>query len=268
MKDLFDLTKKNIVVTGAAGYLGSRFCEELVQRGANVVIADVSQEKCEDLADTLNKSKAGKAIPLAVDLASESSVQTWAKKVLSDLGSVDVLVNNAAAKSANFFNELGEFPLEDWKAVSDVNVNGIFLTVREFGPHMAKRGKGSIINVSSIYGVVGPDQGIYEGSFHSEFKKSINTPLVYAATKSSVIGITKYLATYYGARGIRTNTLTPGGVSGGQNEEFQKRYKAKVPMRRMAEREDLLGALVYLASDASSYMNGQNLIVDGGFTAW
>lgn len=268
MTELFDLNGKIIVLTGATGYLGSRFSEDLVDRGAVVIIADLHQEKCRDLAETLSKKGSGKAIPLAVDLTNEESVRSWADQILSKFGHVDVLINNAATKSEFFFNDLAEFPLKDWKSVMDVNLTGAFLTVKALGPAMAKRKKGSIINVSSIYGVVGPDQSIYEGSFHADFGRSINTPLIYSASKSGIIGLTKYLATYWGPSGVRTNTLTPGGVFGGQNEEFQKRYIAKVPMRRMAKREDLLGAIVFLASDASSYVNGQNIIVDGGFTAW
>jgi NAD(P)-dependent dehydrogenase (short-subunit alcohol dehydrogenase family) len=181
---------------------------------------------------------------------------------------VDVLINNAAAKSPHFFAPLESFPLEDWNQVMAVNVTGIFLAVRELGPTMAVKGKGSIINVSSIYGVVGPDQRIYEGSHYEDMGWTINTPLIYSTTKGAIISMTRYLATYWGPKGVRTNTLTPGGIYSGQNDAFNRKYSEKVPLGRMATAEDMVGALMFLASDASAYMNGQNIIVDGGWTAW
>ena len=149
-----------------------------------------------------------------------------------------------------------------------VNVTGIFLAVRELGPSMVVKGKGSIINVSSIYGIVGPDQRIYEESHYEDMGGAINSPLIYSATKGAVISMTRYLATYWGPKGVRANTLTPGGVYSGQNDIFNRKYSERVPLGKMANAEDMVGALLFLASDASAYMNGQNIIVDGGWTAW
>ena len=177
-------------------------------------------------------------------------------------------MNNAAAKAKGFFAPLESYSLQTWNEVMTVNVDAVFLAVRELGPGMAERGNGSIINVASIYGVVGPDQRIYEGSWYEDLGGAINTPMIYAATKGAIISMTRYLATYWGSKGVRCNCLTPGGVASGQNEEFDKRYSERVPMGRMAKANEMMGAMIYLASDASTYVNGQNIIVDGGWTAW
>ncbi len=265
----FNLDGKVAVVTGGTGILGSLYCRSLAEAGARVVIADIDPVRCDQLAAEINSTTGnGLALGAAVDLGSEASVKAWAAGVLRDNEKIDIIINNAATKSPSFFAPLGEFPLDDWNHVMGVNVTGMFLVLRELGPAMVARGTGSIINVSSIYGVVGPDQRIYEGSWYEELGGAINTPLVYSVSKGAVIAMTRYLATYWGPHGIRTNTLTPGGVSSGQNSEFSEKYSARVPLGRMAQAEDMVGALLFLASDASSYVNGQNIIVDGGLTAW
>lgn len=264
----FSLENKVVVLTGATGILGSLYSKRLAEAGATVVIADLDDSKCQALADSINGERLGNAVGMPVDLNCEKSVVDWAKKITSTLGRVDVLINNAATKSTNFFAPLSEFPLKDWNQVMGVNVTGAFLTCRELGTFMANQGIGSIINISSIYGVVGPDQRIYEGSWYEDMGGAINTPLIYSASKGAIIAMTRYLATYWGAKGVRTNTLTPGGVSSGQNGVFEHKYSSRIPMGRMAQAEEMVGALLYLASDASSYVNGQNIIVDGGLTAW
>ena len=194
-------------------------------------------------------------------------MRSLARNIINTFGKIDILVNNAAAKSPHFFSPLEEYSIEDWDHVMAVNTRGIFLTVREIGPFMVARKKGSIINISSIYGIVGPDQRIYEGSWYEELGGLINTPLVYSASKSAVIGMTKYLAAYWGPKCVRTNTISPGGVFSGQSNIFQKKYGERVPLGRMARPDEMIGALIFLASDASSYVNGQNIVVDGGWTA-
>lgn len=248
--------------------MGSLYSQRIAEAGGKVIISDIDSIKCSDLADRINDDTESQAVAVAVDLSDEKSVKDWAAKIITQYGGADVLINNAATKSPNFFAPLESFPVEDWNKVMSVNVTGMFLATRELGSYMAERGKGSIINVSSVYGVVGPDQRIYEGSWYEEMGGAINTPLIYSATKGAVIAMTRYLATYWGHRGVRTNTLTPGGVSSGQNSTFSEKYSARVPMGRMAEAEEMVGALIFLASDASSYINGQNIIVDGGWTAW
>lgn len=263
----FCLDKKYVVVTGGTGLLGSLYCRRLAEAGARVIIADIDQLKCRQLAEEIT-SNDHVAIGMAVDLANEQSVIQWARGIIETYGIPDVLINNAATKSPSFFAPLAEFTIDDWNKVMSVNVTGMFLTARELGSAMAIRERGSIINVSSMYGVVGPDQRIYEGSWYEEMGGAINTPLVYSVSKGAVIAMTKYLATYWGAKGVRTNTLTPGGVSSGQNSVFEEKYSSRVPLGRMAKAEEMVGAILFLASDASSYVNGQNIVVDGGWTAW
>lgn len=265
---IFRLDGKVAVVTGGTGILGRGYCRAMAQSGALVVVADRDQSACDSLAREIEDITGARVIGLAVDLSSEQSIVDWAKKLLDRCGSVDVLMNNAAAKADGFFAPLEKYRLQTWNEVMAVNVNAVFLAVRELGPGMADRGRGSIINVSSIYGVVGPDQRIYEGSWYEDLGGAINTPMIYAATKGAVVSMTRYLATYWGGKGLRVNCVTPGGVASGQNEEFDRRYSERVPMGRMAQANEMIGAVLYLASDASSYVNGQNIIVDGGWTAW
>jgi NAD(P)-dependent dehydrogenase (short-subunit alcohol dehydrogenase family) len=266
--DLFHLGNKVVVVTGGTGILGRGYCRALAARGADVVVADIDQVACDALASEIEKETGGKACGNAVNLSSESSIIAWSKAILQKHGKVDVLINNAAAKAKGFFDPLENYSVQTWNDVMAVNVNAVFLAVRELGPSMAQRGSGSIVNISSIYGVVGPDQRIYEGSQYEAMGGAINTPMIYAASKGAVIAMTRYMATYWGAKGVRCNCLTPGGVSSGQNVTFDQKYSARVPMGRMAKASEMIGAILYLASDASSYVNGQNIIVDGGLTAW
>ena len=267
-KKYFSLDNKIVVVTGGTGILGSLYCHRLAEAGARVVISDLRQDLCEKLASKINRNFSGRAIPLVFDLANETSVISWAKSITEEIGVVDVIVNNAATKSKNFFAPLDSFSLDDWNHVMAVNLTGMFLVIRELGTKMASAGHGSIINISSIYGVVGPDQRIYDGSWYSDVGGTINTPLVYSASKGAVISMSRYLATYWGRNGVRVNVLTPGGVLSGQNETFKTKYSNRVPMGRMANSEEMVGALLFLASDASSYITGQNIIIDGGWTAW
>lgn len=267
-KEIFNLKGKVALVTGGVGILGREYCQALAEFGATVILADLDAETCRKTAEKISADTGAEVEGYAVDLSSEQSLKNFTAKVLKKYQDIDILINNAGAKSDNFFAPLESFPLEDWNQVMNVNVTAMFLMAREIGSKMAERGKGSIINVSSIYGVVAPDQRIYEGSWYEELGGAINTPLIYSASKGAVISMTKYLATYWGAKGVRTNTITPGGVTSGQNSTFSEKYSARVPMGRMAVKSDMVGAILFLASEASSYVNGQNIIVDGGLTAW
>jgi NAD(P)-dependent dehydrogenase (short-subunit alcohol dehydrogenase family) len=253
----FDLSGKVVVLTGGGGILGTRLTRALAAQGARVAVAD---------RDPAKAAAAGGELAWGADVASAASLQKLRDQVREKLGEPDVLVNAVAHKSARFFEPFETFPLEDWNEVMAVNATGVMLACQAFGPDMARRGKGSIVNFLSIYGIVAPDPRIYEGSEYEG--KAINTPAVYSASKAAVWGLTKYLAAYWGPRGVRVNAVTPGGVFSGQNETFVKRYSARVPMGRMAEKDEICGAVVFLASDASSYVTGQNLVVDGGLTAW
>lgn len=264
--DPFDLTGKVAVITGASGILGRRFCHALAQRGARIAALDLSGSKA--VSDEMLQYS-DRSIGINLDVSNPVACRAAIDAVEDDLGAVDILHNNAASKGADlarFFDPVETFSPEIWRDIMRVNIDGYFFMAQAVGPRMARRGRGSIIQTCSIYGVVGPDQRIYEGSQY--LGMPINTPAVYSASKAGVDGLTKYLATYWGRDGVRVNTLTPGGVESGQNEEFSRRYSARVPLGRMAAPDDMANALIYLASDASSYVTGHNLIVDGGLTAW
>jgi len=267
--ELFSLANKVVVVTGGAGLLGQVFCQALVDVGAHIAIVDLDLASAETVAKRINKSDAQRVIAVGSDITSPESVTQMVANVVKQLGRIDVLVNNAASKGSSldaFFESFEDYSLKTWREVMSVNIDGLFLVAQAVGKQMKKQGGGSIIQTSSIYGVVAPDQRIYEGSEYNG--RPINTPAVYSASKSAVNGLTNYLATYWASSKIRVNSLTPGGIASGQNSEFNKKYSNRVPLGRMGEASELVGALIYLASDASSYVTGQNLIVDGGLSAW
>ena len=267
--ELFSLSNKVVVVTGGAGLLGQVFCQALVDVGAHVAIVDLDLASAETAAKSINKSDTQKVVAFGSDITSPESVTQMVENVIKRFGRIDVLVNNAASKGSNldtFFEPFESYSLQTWREVMSVNIDGLFLVAQAVGNQMKKQGGGSIIQTSSIYGVVAPDQRIYTGSEYNG--RAINTPAVYSASKAAVNGLTSYLSTYWATSKIRVNSLTPGGIASGQNDEFNKRYSSRVPLGRMGEASELVGALIYLASDASSYVTGQNIIVDGGLSAW
>lgn len=255
------LADKVVVVTGAAGILGRRYTAALLEAGARVVALDRNPGALAELAGTHPDVQV-----IETDIGAPASVSSALAETLQVQDRVDVLINNAATKSEHFFEPFATFPLEDWQAVFRVNVEGAMLCAQSFGGHMAAAGHGSIVNILSIYGIVAPDQRIYEGSEYEG--RPINTPAVYSASKAALWGLTQYLAAYWGGVGVRVNAITPGGMFSGQNDTFVARYSARVPMGRMGQPDELCGALLYLASDESSYVTGQNLVVDGGLTCW
>jgi NAD(P)-dependent dehydrogenase (short-subunit alcohol dehydrogenase family) len=266
---LFDLSGQVAVVTGANGILGRQHCAALAEFGARVVVIDLDQAASAAHAAELSAAYGAPAVGLALDIASEQAVAQAIAAIERDVGPIDILINNAASKGSSlsdFFAATENYSMKTWREISAVNVDGAFLMAREVGTRMAARGKGSIVNVASIYGVVGPDQRIYEGSEY--LGMPINTPAVYAATKAAIVGLTRYLATLWAAQGVRVNALTPGGVESGQNDVFLQRYSARTPLGRMAKQHEISGAVVYLASEASSYVTGHNLVVDGGWSVW
>ncbi|OHC75512.1 MAG: short-chain dehydrogenase [Rhodospirillales bacterium RIFCSPLOWO2_12_FULL_58_28] len=270
MSDIFDLSGKVAVVTGGAGIIGTPVCKGLAEHGAAVAVVDVNGAAAKTLAEQIADEFGVKAIGVLCDVSSPQSVAEMAKTVCDKLGGIHILHNNAATKAANmndFFASFEDFKLETWREIMAVNLDGMFLVAQAVGKQMIKQGNGgSIIQTSSIYGIVAPHQKIYEIS--NIIGKKINTPAVYSASKAAVIGLTRYLAAYWADKGIRVNTLVPGGVESGQDGPFLKAYNEHVPMGRMAQAEEMVGAVVYLASDASSYMTGQMMTVDGGWTAW
>ncbi|MES2413229.1 MAG: SDR family oxidoreductase [Pseudomonadota bacterium] len=257
----FGLDGKTVVITGAGGIIGCVVVKTLLEAGARVFAID------RDAAALGRLGAAHKSLILhAADVSDPESLRAAHGVLFSSWGDADALLNNAATKTENFFEPFETFPLADWNHIMGVNLNGAMLAAQVFGSPMAVRGGGSIINTLSIYGIVGPDQGIYEGSEY--LGRKINTPAIYSASKAGLWGLTKYLATYWGHRGVRVNAITPGGVFSGQNETFVHNYSAKVPLGRMASADDMAHAMQYLCSEASRYITGHNLVVDGGWTAW
>jgi NAD(P)-dependent dehydrogenase (short-subunit alcohol dehydrogenase family) len=267
---LLKLDGKTAVVTGALGILGRRFCAGLAEFGAKVAVVDLDEPRAVDYATALTADHGVKALGVGCDVADPPSVEAMVKRVVEALGDVHVLHNNAACKSDDldaFFAPFEEYSLAQWRKIMAVNIDGMFLVAQKVGAQMVRQGNGgSIIQTSSIYGILGPDQRIYEGSHYLGCQ--INTPAVYSASKAAVVGLTRYLATYWAPQRIRVNTLTPGGVESGQNETFQRRYGDRVPLGRMAHGDEMVGALLFLASDASSYVTGQNIVIDGGMSVW
>ena len=262
----FRLDGKVALVTGGAGILGQKFCAGLAEAGAKVAVVDLETSVAQAAAARLGEN----AVGFGCNVADPASVQVCVAAAIERFGAIDILHNNAATKSHDvraFFAPFEDYSLATWREVMSVNIDGMFLMAQAVGKHMMARGKGgAVIQTASIYGLVGPDSRIYEGSDY--LGGPINTPAVYAASKAAVVGLTKWLATHWASQGIRVNCLVPGGVSSGQNSVFSARYAERVPMGRMAQAEEIVPALLYLASDASSYVTGQVLAVDGGWTAW
>jgi NAD(P)-dependent dehydrogenase (short-subunit alcohol dehydrogenase family) len=265
--ELFSLKGKTAIVTGALGLIGKKHCEALAMAGANVVVADMDGKMAQHFAQQLGKGHMG----VGMNVANKQSLLDGAELIYKRYSSVDILVNNAAINDmfenpalAKDLSAFENYPLDAFQKSLDVNVTGVFLCSQVFGTKMAEQGSGSIINIASTYGVVGPDQSIYRNECGEQtFFKSP----AYPVTKGAVINFTRVLAAYWGHKGVRVNTLSPGGVENSQDEFFIQSYSAKTLLGRMAKATDYQGALIFLASDASAYMTGANLIVDGGWTA-
>ena len=269
--DKFSLAGRTALVTGGAGLLGRQFTRALGEAGAKVVVADLDFTQAEAHAGKLADS--GMAVlPLQVNVTDPASVSGMVASAVNHFGSLDVIVNSAAldpkfdpenvdAQSGNAFET---YPLEAWQKAIDVNLTGMFLACQAAARQMVAQDYGKIINICSTYGLVGPDQRLYERpDGPRQFK-----PVYYTVSKAGVLGLTKYLATYYAGMNIRVNALTPGGVYNQHDETFLKAYSSRTVIGRMAHQDEMSGAVVFLASEASSYMTGANLVVDGGWTAW
>lgn len=271
--DKFSLKGRVAVVTGGGGLLGFEFCKTLAEAGAAVVAADLNMELASKTASRLNEAGyAAFAFPL--DVTRLDSTRELVAETVKQFRRLDILVNSAAldpkfdsdaASKGIAPGAFEDYPLEDWNAALNVNLTGMFLTAQACVKQMIAQGKkGSIINICSTYGLNGPDQRIYI----KDGKRVAYKPVYYTTTKAGVLGFTKYLAAYYAETEIRVNALTPGGVYNNHEEYFVKNYSARTILGRMANKDEMNGALLFLASDASSYMTGGNLIVDGGWTAW
>ena len=269
----FDLTGRVAVVTGGVGLLGTEFCKTLAEAGAAVVVVDLNVSASQAVADSLTNG-GYKALAVPTNITQPDEVNALVEKTLSTFGRLDILVNSAALDpkfDPDAVNKgitpgaFEDYPLDLWNSALNVNLTGMFLMTQACVKPMIEQGKkGSIINICSTYGLNGPDQRIYiKDGERVAFK-----PVYYTVTKAGVMGFTKYLAAYYAGTEIRVNALTPGGVFNDHEEYFVKNYSAKTILGRMAEKDEMNGALLFLASDASSYMTGSNLVVDGGWTVW
>jgi NAD(P)-dependent dehydrogenase (short-subunit alcohol dehydrogenase family) len=274
--DLFRLDGRVALVTGGAGLLGRRYCEALLVAGAQVVVGDLDGARAEALADELSSVD---ALGVQLDVADQGSANEAVQHGVRRFGHLDILVNNAALtvrggserlSPADYFAPFEDYKRDVWDAALAVNLTGMVLCAQAAGRQMLSQDPpgGVIVNISSTYGVVAPDPRLYEGVKSPYADSGFNTPVSYAVTKTAVLGLTRYLATYWGRKNIRVNALTPHGVFDNHDESFVRNFAYRSPLGRMARNDEYRGALLFLVSDASSYMTGANLIVDGGWTAW
>jgi NAD(P)-dependent dehydrogenase (short-subunit alcohol dehydrogenase family) len=263
--DLFRLDGKVAIITGAAGLLGEQHAIALSDLGATVVLTDLNLDIVQQRAASLSAGAGVPAIAMACDVTDRASWEAVLQRARKEFGRVDVLINNAAftnqSRSANFSAPFPQFPVEDWNQILNVNLTGSFLGCQVIGEQMLAQKSGSIINLASLYGVVSPNHKMYPGT-------GISQPVAYSVSKAGVLALTRYLAGLWGETGVRVNCITPGGVFNDHKELFVERFSNLNPMSRMARKDEMRGAIVYLASDASSYVNGHNLVVDGGWTIW
>jgi len=264
LKELMDLKGRVALVTGGAGHIGSTLGRALAGQGARVVVLDLTDELCRFAAEGITQASGLEAVPLAVDLADQDQIRSVPDRIRDRLGRLDILVNCAALVGTSDLQgwaaPLAEQSARTWRKALEVNLTAPFVLIQACVPLLAASGHGSVINVASIYGLLGPDQRLYEGT-------SMGNPAAYSASKGGLLALTRWLATVL-APGIRVNALTLGGVERGQPEVFQERYRSRTPLGRMATEEDFIGAGAFLASDLSAYVTGQNIVVDGGWTAW
>lgn len=261
---LMDLTGRVALITGGAGYLGATIGETLAELGAAVVILDLDLNRAKAVAKSISANHKVEAMPLAVDLTDTGALGAVPDTVLSQFKNLDILVNCAAlvgtSKLEGWTTPFEAQSVETWRAAFEVNLTAPFVLTQACVPSLKSSGHGSIINICSIYGVVGPDWRLYGDT-------GLGNPAAYAATKGGLVQFTRWLATTL-APAIRVNAITPGGVYRNHSEAFLSSYVTRTPLRRMATEEDMKGAVAYLASDLSAYVTGHNLVVDGGWTVW
>jgi NAD(P)-dependent dehydrogenase (short-subunit alcohol dehydrogenase family) len=268
---LFDLTGRVAIITGGLGQLGQRFALALAAYGAKVCLVDIGDYNIGKSILIDEAIEEGKIFSFKADITDKESVQKIANRIEHEVGSVSILINNAAIDAPPGAAANENVPFEDYSLDSlykmiDVNIVGTFICCQVFGKMMANNGKGSIINISSIYGMLSPNQTIYE--YKRKSGEKWFKPVGYSVTKSAILNFTRYLATYWATNGVRVNTLSPAGIFNNQDEEFLTAYCSHIPIARMADANELNGAVIFLSSDASSYMTGANLVIDGGWTAW
>ncbi|MDC0092773.1 SDR family oxidoreductase [Alphaproteobacteria bacterium] len=271
---LFRLDEKVIVITGATGLLGRKHAEAVSCYGGIPILLDLSQKKVDYLANELNKKYKVKAIGFAVDITDEQEIESNAKLITDKFGKIDALVNNAAnnpkVENSNElnFSRLENFPLDVWNKDIAVGLTGSFLCSKHYGYQISKNTNGGcIVNICSDLGLIAPDQRLYAKEGVDDEKQNVK-PVTYSVVKTGLIGLTRYLSTYWADRNVRCNAICPGGIENGQPKKFLKEVNARIPMGRMANDDEYQGTLLWMLSDASSYLNGAIVTVDGGRTAW
>ena len=271
MKDLFSLKDRVAVVTGGLGQLGLQFSLTLCNYGAKVAVLDITDKRKKENIDFEKYLDSGQIKTFKTDITKRTLLENTLEDIKNSLGIPSILINNAGIDSPPGADSSENGPFEDYSEESldriiDVNIKGVFLCSQVFGGEMAKNKFGSIINIASVYGIVSPNQDVYE--YKRKDGQLWYKPVSYSITKSAILNLTRYLATYWAKKNVRVNTLSPAGIFNNQDKEFLVEYNKRMPLGRMANENELNGAIIFLASDASSYMTGSNLIIDGGWTAW
>jgi NAD(P)-dependent dehydrogenase (short-subunit alcohol dehydrogenase family) len=260
-KQKFDLSGKVIIISGGCGLIGRAFCEAVAQFGGNVVVADIAPSKPAELAEKIKERTNVNCIGIEVEVENKRSVLELKQKTLAVFGRIDGLVTAHQNKSHLIFEPFENVTEENWDKVVEVNLKGTFLLCQIIGSHMAENNPGSIVNIPSTYSVVAPNQNLYKGT-------KMGCPAAYSASKGGIDALSQYLASYWAAKNVRVNMITPHGVWNGHEEQFEKNFANFSPMQRMSYNHEVAPALIYLLSDASSYVTGNNMLVEGGWTTW
>lgn len=272
-KNTFDLTGRVAIITGGAGLLGVQHAQAIARAGGSPVLMDISHERAEKYARELSAAFAVPALGIACDITDRDALVAARSEILKRYGRIDILINNAAnnpkmeESSEVNFSRFEDFPLQQWQDDINVGLTGAYLCSQVFGTYMAANGGGVILNIASDLALIGPDQRLYRQAGVPEHLQPVK-PVTYSIVKSGLLGLTRYLATYWAGESVRVNSICPGGVENNQSAEFLEKLHSLIPMGRMAQADEYQGSILFLCSDASSYMTGANLVVDGGRTCW
>jgi len=273
LPDLFSLKNRCALITGGCGLLGRQHAEVIAKAGGTPVLADIATARPAEIAKQLSDLWQSQVLGYEVDITFETDIIKTRDRIREQNCEIDILINNASNNpkvenaSSTQFSRIENFPIQTWNSDIGVGLTGAFLCSKVFGPEMANRGRGVIINIASDLALISPDQRLYRVEGVEEDQQPVK-PVTYSVIKSGLIGLTRYLATYWAHQGVRVNAISPGGVYTSQPDEFVHRLSNLIPMGRMAKIDEYQGAILFLCSDASSYMNGANVIIDGGRTTW
>jgi len=257
----FELKGKVIIITGACGLIGRAFCEAAAQFGAHIVAADIEAARPSEFASSLSEKHGRDMLGVSIDVGLKADSEKLRDATLEKFGKIDGLVNGHQNKTKSFFQPFEEYDEENWDAVVETNLKGTFLTCQVIGTWMTKNGGGSIVNIPSTYSVVAPNQNLYKGT-------NLGCPAAYSASKGGVDALSRYLASYWASKGVRVNMITPHGVWNSHEKQFEDNFAKFSPLQRLSYNHEVAGSLIYLLSDASSYVTGDNMLVEGGWTVW